>query len=240
MGKQWKAAGKQEKSNKKGALFTKLSREIQVAVRLGGCFPENNHRLKLALEVARQYSLPKDTIKRALQKGSGNRSQEQIEEVTYEGFGPHGVAMVVLCLTDNRVRTVSEVRYLFKKQGGSLGESGSVMWIFDHIALVQARKVEDQNVEEEAIEAGVENMEKEENFYSFYGRREDLFTLRGGLEARGWEILHTELIYRAKNRMELGGEQKKEVEVLLEAFEENPDCKAVYSNMEYRSIKGEN
>ena len=131
MGKQWKKAGKQEQASKKGALFTKLSREIQVAVRLGGPSPSNNPRLKLALETARTHSLPKDTISKAIAKGTASPKEgENIEEVLYEGFGPHGTAFLVSCLTNNRVRTVSEIRYLFKKHKGNMGESGSAMWMF--------------------------------------------------------------------------------------------------------------
>ena len=131
MGKQWKKAGKQEQASKKGALFTKLSREIQVAVRLGGPLPDNNPRLKLALQTARAHLLPKDTIKRAIAKGQGAKERDSTEEVLYEGFGPAGVAFLISCRTDNRTRTVSEMRCLFKKHKGHIGESGSVMWMFE-------------------------------------------------------------------------------------------------------------
>ena len=232
MGKQWKTAGKLSQAEKKGALFTKLSREIQVAVRLAGPHPESNHRLKLALETARSHSLPRDTIDRAIAKGSGQKAEDQIEEMIYEGFGPHGVAMIVLCLTDNRVRTVSQVRYLFKKHKGNMGESGSVMWMFDKVALVQAKKEDDQNVEEEAIEAGAEDMEKSEDSYMFYGKWEGLQTLRENLIARRWEVIKAELAYKAKDKITLEDSQKQDVQNLLTLFSENLDCKAVYINTE--------
>ena len=133
MGKQWKKAGKQEQASKKGALFTKLSREIQVATRLGGPSPGSNPRLKLALDTARTHSLPKDTIERAISKGQGATPDAVISEVLYEGFGPHGTAFLVSCLTDNRTRTVSKMRFLFKKHKGNMGESGSVMWLFEKL-----------------------------------------------------------------------------------------------------------
>ena len=257
MGKQWKTAGKEVQASKKGALFTKLSREIQVAVRLAGPHPENNSRLKLALEMARSHSLPKETIKRAISKGSGQKSDNQIEEVIYEGFGPHGVAMIVICLTDNKIRTVSEIRYLFKKQQGSMEESGSVMWMFDKVALVRARKKkknfsqeekgkklsptalsfhlnnkkEQVSVEEEAILAGAEDMEQEGDIYIFYGKQEELSTLRKNLIKQEWEIIKAEQAYKAKAQITLHEEQRQDLQDLLKAFNENPDCKAVYTNL---------
>lgn len=230
MGKQWKTEGKITQASKKGALFTKLSREIQVAVRLAGPHSENNHRLKLALETARSHSLPKDTIDRAITKGSGQKSEDQIEEVIYEGFGPHGIAIIVICLTDNRVRTVSEIRHLFKKNQGSMGESGSVMWMFDKVSLVEAKKDNDKNVEEEAIEAGAEDMEKSKDSYLFYGKWEEFSSLRENLRAKEWNIIKAEIAYKAKDKIILDEEKEREVQNLLDLFDENPDCKSVYTN----------
>ena len=143
MGKQWKKTGKQEQASKKGALFTKLSREIQVAVRLGGPSPNNNPRLKLALQTARTHSLPKDTIERAIAKGQGAKEGTNTKEVLYEGFGPAGTAFLISCWTDNRARTVSEMRYLFKKHKGHIGESGSVTWMFEKTKPAPAKNQED-------------------------------------------------------------------------------------------------
>ena len=231
MGKQWKTSGKLAQANKKGALFTKLSREIQVAVRLAGPHPESNHRLKLALETARSHSLPKDTIDRAITKGSGQKPEDQIEEVIYEGFGPHGVAIIVVCLTDNRARTVSEIRHLFKKNQGNMGESGSVMWMFEKVSLVKATKDNDENVEEEAIEAGAEDMEKKEDFYFFYGQWGNFQKLQKSLLNKGWKIIKAELIYKAKNKIGLTKEQKQDIHNLLNIFYDNLNCKAVYANI---------
>src|SRR6185437_10787229 len=130
MGKGWKKAGKLESAQKKGAVFTKLAREIAVAAKLGGGDPNANSRLKLAIEAAREVSCPKDTIERAIKKGTGQLDDgAQIEEVVYEGYGPHGVGIMVECQTDNRNRTVSVLRSLFKSNGGNLGESGAVGWM---------------------------------------------------------------------------------------------------------------
>ena len=234
MGKQWKTAEKLAQANKKGALFTKLSREIQVAVRLAGPYPESNHRLKLALEMARSRSLPKDTIERAIAKGSGQKAENQIEEIIYEGFGPHGVAIIVHCLTNNRVRTVSEIRYLFKKHQGNMGDSGSVLWMFEKASLIYAKKNGgNETVEEEAIEVGAEDLEEEEEYYLFYGKWEGLQKLQENLIQKGWDIIKAELIYRAKGKIEINTEQKKDIENMLMAFDENPDCKAVYTNISF-------
>ncbi len=230
MGKQWKTASKLAQANKKGALFTRLSREIQVAVRLAGPHPENNHRLKLALETARSHSLPKDTIDRAIAKGSGQTPEDQIEEVIYEGFGPHGVAIIVVCLTDNRTRTVSEIRHLFKKHKGNMGESGSVVWMFEKVSLVEATKDNDENAEEEAIEAGAEDMEKKEDSYLFYSKPEELSLLRENLLKEGWTVTKAELAYKAKDTIKLDNEKAKDIQNLLILFDENPDCKSVYTN----------
>ena len=230
MGKQWKTAGKLAQAHKKGALFTRLAREIQVAVRLGGPTPDHNHRLKLALDVARSHSLPKDTIERAIAKGKGDKTGEQIEEVIYEGFGPHGVAIIVHCLTDNKVRTVSEIRFLFKKHQGNMGESGSVMWMFEKACVVEAKK-ETNSAEEEAIEAGAEDIEETGESYLFYGKWESLKKLQEKLSNTGWDILKAELIYKPKTKMDLSEEQKQDIQNLLDAFYDNPDCKAVYTNI---------
>ena len=229
MGKQWKTAGKLAQANKKGALFTRLAREIQVAVRLGGPTSDHNHRLKLALDVARSHSLPKDTIERAITKGKGDKIGEQIEEVIYEGFGPHGVAMIVHCLTDNKVRTVSEIRFLFKKHQGNMGESGSVMWMFEKACVVEGKK-ETKSAEEEAIEAGAEDIEEAGESYIFYGKWENLKELQEKLSNTGWEIIRAELIYKPKNKIDLAEEQKQDIQKLLDALYDNPDCKAVYTN----------
>ena len=260
MGKQWKTAGKEVQASKKGALFTKLSREIQVAVRLAGPYPENNSRLKLALEVARSYSLPKDTIKRAIHQGKGSTSEDQIEEVIYEGFGPYGVAMIVICLTNNRARTASEVRFIFKKHKGNMGESGSVMWMFEKVALAEAHqkaelaskiKYSDSkksvhlvtkksfsddskktSVEELAILAGAEDIEQKGDIYTFYGKWEKLSALRENLIKQQWEVIKAEPAYRAKTKITLNKNQKQDLEDLLKVFTANPDCKAVWTNME--------
>jgi YebC/PmpR family DNA-binding regulatory protein len=233
MGKGWKAAGKLEAAQKKGAQFTKLAREIAVAAKLGGGDPEANSRLKLAIIAAREKSCPKDTIERAIKKGTGQLDDgSTIEEIVYEGYGPHGVGIIVETQTDNRTRTVSEMRNLFKAHGGNLGESGAVAWMFERVCLIQGIKAGVADPDEEAIEAGANEVEKEEgDLYSFYGAPEDLGAIRTALQGRGWEIKVAELSFKAKEKATIGEEQKKEVYELLEELEDNDDSHRVHATI---------
>src|SRR5665213_4055828 len=141
MFKVWKSAGKLEAAQKKGAVFTKLAREISVAAKLGGGDPAANSRLDLAITKAKEASCPKDTIERAIKKGTGQLDDAAIiEEIIYEGYGPHGVGIIVEVQSDNRNRTVSELRNVFKQHGGNLGENGAVAWMFERVSLIEAKK----------------------------------------------------------------------------------------------------
>lgn len=234
MGKGWKKAGKLEAAQKKGAVFTKLAREIQVAAKLGGGDPGANSRLKLAIEAAKEESVPKDTIERAIKKGTGQLDEgNQIEEIVYEGYGPHGVGIIVECQTDNRTRTVSEMRNLFKSHGGNLGESGAVSWMFERVCLIQGKKANVGDPDEEAIEAGANEVENnEDGTYSFYGAPEDLNAIRTALQGRGWEISVAELSFKAKEQTQISDDQKKEVFELLEELEDNDDSHRVHATIQ--------
>ncbi len=218
---------------KKGAIFTKVAREIQVAAKLGGGDPEGNSRLKLAIAAAKEVSCPKDTIERAIKKGTGQLDDgAQIEEIVYEGYGPHGVGIIVECQTDNRTRTVSEIRNVFKSNGGNMGESGAVAWMFDRVCLIQGAKSGGFDPEEEAIEAGANEVEKEDDgTYSFYGNPSDLDSIRKTLQGRGWEIKVAELSFKAKETAKLSDDQLKEVHELLSALEDNDDSHRVHANV---------
>lgn len=230
MGAQWKAGNKLESAQKKGAMFTKLAREIQVAAKLGGEDPAMNARLKMAISQAQKASVPKDTIERAIKKGAGLLDGEnQIDELTYEGYGPHGVGIIVECQSNNKTRTVSEIRNIFNKNGGNMGESGAVSWMFHRVALIAGNKKNVTDPEEDAIEAGANEVEKNaDGSHSFYGSPEDLDAIRTQLTARGWEISTAELSYKAKELTELNEEQKKEVIKLLDALEDNDDTHRVH------------
>lgn len=233
MGKGWKKAGKLEASQKKGAIFTKVAREIAVAAKLGGGDPEANSRLKLAIEAAKEVSCPKDTIERAIKKGTGQLDDgAQVEEITYEGYGPHGVGVLVECQTDNRTRTVSEIRNIFKSNGGNMGESGAVAWMFERVSLVRGKKANVGDPEEEAIEAGANEVESEDDgSYTFYGSPGDLDAIRKALTGRGWEVVAAELSYKAKDKTNLSEPQLQEVYDLLSALEDNDDSHRVHATV---------
>jgi len=233
MGKGWKAAGKLEASQKKGAVFTKIAREIQVAVKLGGSDPGANSRLQMAIDAGKEVSMPKDTIERAIKKGSGQLEDgQQIEEIVYEGYGPHGIGIIVECQTDNRVRTVSEIRNIFKTNGGAMGESGAVAWMFERVSLIQGRKSNVGDPEEEAIEAGANEVEKEEeNTFNFYGAPSDLDSIRKALIKRGWEISVAEMSFKSKEKATISEEQKKDVFELLKELEDNDDSHRVHATI---------
>ncbi len=233
MGKSWKKAGKLEAAQKKGAAFTKVAREIAVAAKLGGGDPAANSRLKLAIAAAKEVSCPKDTIERAIKKGTGQLGDGSIiEETLYEGYGPHGVGVMVECQTDNRNRTVSELRSLFKTNGGNLGESGAVAWMFERVALIEGKKAVVGDPEEEAIEAGANEVSSEDDgSYSFYAAPSDLDSVRTALQGRGWEVTVAELSFKAKDPAKLSEEQLKEVYELLEVLEDNDDSHRVHATV---------
>lgn len=235
MGKGWKKAGKLEAAAKKGAIFTKVAREVAVAARMGGPDPDANSRLKLAIQAAREVSCPKDTIERAIKKGTGQLDDgNQIEEVLYEGYGPHGVGVLVECQTDNRNRTVSELRSVFKAHGGNLGESGAVAWMFERVCLVHGKKSQVKDAEEEAIEAGANEVEREadeSDSYSFFGSPADLDAIRTALQGRGWQISAAELSFKPKDKAQVTDEQRSDVYALLEALEDNDDSHRVHANV---------
>ncbi|MGE0763850.1 MAG: YebC/PmpR family DNA-binding transcriptional regulator [Bdellovibrionales bacterium] len=232
MGKSWKKAGKMEAAAKKGAMFTKVAREIAVAAKLGGPDPGGNSRLKIAIDAARAISCPKDTIERAIKKGSGQLDDEIIEECTYEGYGPHGVGIIVECQTNNKTRTVSELRMLFKSNGGNLGEQGAVNWMFERVSLVAGKKANVADPEEEAIEVGANEVEAgDEGETLFYGSPSDLDQIRSALIGRGWEITTAELSYKAKDHTELDEAKKKEVVDMLGELEDFEDSHRVHATI---------
>ena len=233
MGKSWKNAGKMENAQKKGKMFTKLAREIYISAKLGGPDPEGNPRLKMAIRAALDVSCPKDTIDRAIKKGSGQLDDGSvIEEVMYEGYGPHQVGILVECQTDNRNRTVSEIRNVFNKNGGSMGESGSVAWMFDRVSLVAASKEDVGDPEEDAIEVGANEVEhQEENLHHFFGAPEDLDEIRTALSDRGWDVQKAELSYKAKNVTDINEDQLLEVVALLDALDDNDDSHRIHATL---------
>ena len=236
MGKQWKKDGKVANAAKKGAVFTKLSKEISVATKLGGPDPGMNTRLRLAIEAAKKASVPKDTIERAIKRGSGASDEAQIEELTYEGFGPHRVGILVECQTDNRNRTASELKTYFKKNEGNLGELGSVAWMFKRVSKVVARLENGQasvDAEAEAIEAGADSVESTGEGFEFLGSPEDLGSIQTALSERGWVIESAELGYVATQKTEsLSEAQTEEVIEFLSGLDDLDDTHRIYATLD--------
>jgi YebC/PmpR family DNA-binding regulatory protein len=239
MGAQWKQAGREANAQKKGQMTAKLVREIMVAAKLGGPDPDSNARLAAAVEKARKASVYRDTIERAIKKGSGQTDEKiSFELITFEGFAPHKVPVVIECLTDNRNRTAPEVRNLFK--AGSLGQPGSVGFFFNHLGVVEATHAEtSRDPETDAIEAGaqeVEPLEAEEVPEGHKGARflteiKDLDAVSKALKAAGWNILSAEIRYLAKNFPELDEASRKEVGAFLNALDDHDDVHRVYAAM---------
>ena len=232
MGAQWKAKGKDLVANAKGKMFTKLVKEITVAAR-NGADPATNARLRLVVEQARKVSMPKDTLERALKKGSGvGDDATHYERVIYEGFAPHQVAVMVECLTDNVKRTAPEMRVLFRK--GQLGTSGSVAWDFDHVGFIEAAPAAaGADAETAAIEAGAQDLEpgEEEGNTLFITAPADLDLVSRALPAHGFNVLSAKLGYKPKNPVDptsLSAEALEEVEAFLSAIDAHDDVQEVY------------
>lgn len=232
MGKSWKNSIKTENAQKKGLIFTKFAREIQVAVKTGGADPDLNSRLRMAIDAAKKESCPNETIERAIKKGSGQLSDgEIIEELTYEGYGPHGVGVIVECQTNNKHRTAPEIRNIFKRHEGAMGESGSVAWMFDRVCLIDGTKEGKFDPEEEAIEAGANEVEAHDEGYEFFGPAESLDEIRKALISRGWKVTKAELSYKAKNITELNEAQIKDVQECLEEMDDFDDTHRVHATI---------
>lgn len=232
MGKSWKNPVKEANAQKKGKIFTKLAREIQVAAKAGGPDPNMNAQLRMAIDAAKQASCPNDTIDRAIKKGAGLLNDDElIEELTYEGYGPHGVGVMVECHTNNKHRTAPDIRNIFKGHDGVLGESGSVAWMFDRVSFIECTKEGSFDPEEEAIEAGANEVENEDKQFFFYGSPESLDEIRKSLTQRGWHVTKAELSYKAKNWTDLNSDQLKDVREFLEELDEYDDTHRVHATI---------
>ncbi len=232
MGKSWKKSGMAANAAKKGLIFTKLAREIQVAAKAGGPDPAMNSRLRLAIEAAKKHSCPNDTIDRAIKKGAGLlEGSAQIEEVSFEGYGPHGVGVIIECQTDNRNRTVPEVRNVFKKHDCNMGESNSVAWMFKRMGLIEGIKLGQFDPEEEAIEAGADEVQKIEDGHAFFCVLENMNEVKAALEKRGWKVSACEPAYLAGQKTDLTAEQLNDVHAFLEAMEDLDDAHRVFATI---------
>jgi YebC/PmpR family DNA-binding regulatory protein len=228
MGAQWKTKGKAQMANAKGLVFTKLAREIAVAAR-GGADPTANSRLRMALDLAKRASMPRDTVERAIKKGAGLLDDgSQYEKLTYEGFAPHRVPVIVECLTDNSNRTASAIRVAFRK--GQLGTSGSVSWDFDHLGMIEATGSGDP--ETAAIEAGADEVEPgEDGQCVFFTAPTDLDLVQQALGQHGYTVEKFYLGYRAKNPVTLDDAAREEVLAFLQALDDEEDVQTIYAGL---------
>jgi YebC/PmpR family DNA-binding regulatory protein len=220
---------------RRGKLFTKLLREITVAARMGGGDPKGNSRLRSAVLEARSNSVPGDTIERAIKKGTGELEGESYEEVIYEGYGPGGVAILVEGMTDNRNRTSSEVRHLFTRHGGNLGESGCVSWMFarrGYFAIERGATMGEEEFMELALELGADDINIEEDHYEIFTSPEDFIAVQEALDQRGVPPAVKELAMVPQSYMELPAERVGQVLRLMEALEDHDDVQHVWANLD--------
>ena len=231
MGAQWKTAIKVATAAVKGKVFSKLAKEIMIAAR-SGPDPAMNARLRAAVEAAKKQSMPRDNIERAIKKGAGLLDETvSFETVTYEGFAPHRVPVIVECLTDNKNRTATNIRILFRK--GQLGTSGSVSWDFAHVGLVDASPPDGADPEEAAIEAGAQEFEPDEGGFRFYTEPTDLDAVAKALSARGWTVATMRLGWKAKNPQKLeDAAARAEVEQFLHEIDDDDDVQHIYVGLQ--------
>jgi len=219
---------------KRAKIFTKLIRELTVAARAGLPDPAANPRLRSAVIAARDANMPKDTIERAIKRGAGGEGGDQYEEVRYEGYGPGGVAVIVEALTDNRNRTASEVRTAFGKHGGTLGESGSVAFMFDRVGLVQypASAAGSDDMFEAALELGADDVQSSEAGHDIYCAPDDLSAVRDGLEERFGPAQSARLDWRSRTQVPIGEDAATTLFKLLDALDDSDDVQRVAANFD--------
>jgi YebC/PmpR family DNA-binding regulatory protein len=219
---------------KRGQLFTKLGKEIEIAAREGGPDPESNFKLRLAIERAKRANMPKENIERAIRRGAGLEKGYNLEEFFLEGYGPQGVAMMVHVLTDNRNRAVAEVRRVFTRHGGSLGESGCVSWLFEPkgYITVSTNEMDPEEIAMIAIDAGADDVQIGDELVEIYTKVEDFQWVKEALEKRGLKIETAQISMLPKNRVSLDEKGTFQNMHLIEALEDLEDVTQVYTNLE--------
>jgi len=221
---------------KRGQLFSKLSKAIIVAAKQGGPDPANNLALQNAIEKAKSYSMPRDNIDRAVAKGSGaDADADAFESITYEGYGPEGVAVIVEALTDNKNRTAADVRHMFAKHGGNLGTDGSVSWQFERrgVVVVSAEGVDEEELFMAAADGGADEIEQDGGAFEITSAPEQLAAVRNAVEAAGFTVESAELVLVPKTTVAVDDESKaRQVMRLVDALEENDDVQDVYANFD--------
>ncbi|HTU71005.1 MAG TPA: YebC/PmpR family DNA-binding transcriptional regulator [Candidatus Baltobacteraceae bacterium] len=235
MGRKWQniKLDKGKTDAQRGALFTRLSREITLAAKSGSADPESNHRLKLAVEKAREHNMPSENVKRAIARASG-AGEKEIEEIRYEGYGPHGVAVVVDAATDNRNRTAGELRFLFSKHAGSLGETGSVGWMFETVGTIEVdpQGRSEDALTEAALVDGVIDVEYSAQRAYIYTEPTQLAAAREALQRAGLKLLDVYRGVRAKQTVAPEGDALAAALAFLDVLDEHEDVQHAFSNLE--------
>jgi DNA-binding regulatory protein, YebC/PmpR family len=230
---EYRKATKLKRWGNMARVFTKLGRQITIAVKEGGSEPDTNPRLRVLMQQAKKENMPKDNVERAIKKAI-SKDEADYKEVVYEGYGPYGIAIVVETATDNTTRTVANVRSYFNKFGGSLGTSGSLQFLFDHKCVFKITKKEDISLEDlelDLIDYGVDEIEEDENEILLYGEFQSYAAIQRYLEENGYEIHSAEFERIPNDYKEVTEEQKAQIEKLLDKFEEDDDVQNVFHNM---------
>ncbi|MCX7832833.1 MAG: YebC/PmpR family DNA-binding transcriptional regulator [Ignavibacteria bacterium] len=219
----------------RGKIFTKLIKEITIAARDGGGDPEGNPRLRLAIMNAKSNNMPQENIIRAIKKGTGELEGVKYEEINYEAYAPHGAAVIIECVTDNRNRTVAELRHLISKHHGNLGETGSVNWMFERkgVILVAKENHSEDEIMEIILDAGAEDLKDETEFFEVITTVENFEKVRKAIESKNYKIENASLQYVAKTPLKLDDKSASEVIKFIEALEDHDDVQNVYTNVEF-------
>ncbi len=222
--------------SKRGKIFTKVIKEITVAARVGGGDPDGNARLRTVIQKAKEANMPADNIKKAIQKGTGELPGVSYEEAVFEGYGTGGVAILVSIMTDNRNRTVPEIRHMFSKHGGNMGEAGCVSWMFDKkgYIVVEGGKVDEEKLMNLIVEAGAEDMRRDGDNFEVITAPGDIETVKKTIEDGGITVALSEVTMLPQNYMELDDRSAVQVLKLIEALEDHDDVQNVYSNLNVR------
>ena len=219
---------------KRGKIFTRLIKEITVAARIGGGDPSGNPRLRTAIDAAKAANMPKDNIERGIKKGTGDLEGVNYEETSYDGYGPGGVAVLVECLTDNKNRTVADVKHVFERNGGSLGEPGCVAWMFEKKGLIVFDKsaVEEETLIDLVLEAGAEDVKEDDGEFEVVTDPGDFEAVKTAVEDAGLSYTVAENGMIPKNTVKLEGKKAQQMISLMEALEDNDDVSNVYANFD--------
>lgn len=218
---------------KRAKVFTKLAKPITIAAREGGGNPETNFKLRMTMDKAREFNMPKSNIERAIKRGTGELKGEALVEIIYEATAPGGIMMLLKVTTDNKNRTVSEIKTVFNKLGGKLGEAGSVMWNFEQVGniLIDPQNKNEEDLEMTAIEAGAKDMRMEEDTFMVFTEFQDLQKVQEALEKSGFKVLESGLIHLPKSTVAIDENTRIDYEKILEALDELDDIEEIYDNL---------